>query len=694
MVQFETPTREVFWNIKHFWLLYVTFVPVVLAFAFGAWNLVRRWRRGKPVQRTDNWRERLDGFFRDAVAQEQIRKGDRRAGFFHVLISWGFVVLFIGTTVVFIHADLRIPLMQGWFYLVFQSLILDLFGLGAIVGLLIALWNRYVIRPRRLTHGVWSDGFILVSLLVIMVTGFLVEGLRIVATQDPWAAWSPVGTATGRLLAAAGLSGFDAQLAAHRFLWWFHMAVSFVFIGYIPFSKMMHMFTSPAAIFTRNLGNKGKLEPIDMESMEEGQVLGVRTLTDFTWKDLLDLDACTECGRCQAVCPAFAVGKPLNPKYIILNMQEQMTAEMGRFPWDKPAGEARPIVGTSIEPEALWSCTTCLACVEACPVEIEHVRKIVDLRRYLVMEEADFPETAQAAVQGLEDRGHPFRGSDASRSDWYADLPYVRELAEAGQAEYLFFVGDAIAFNQRTQNIARAMAKIMHEAGLDFAVLGEEETNSGDVARRIGNEYLYEMFARQNIETFQRYGVKKIVTTDPHVFHTFKNEYPDFGGEFEVIHHSQLIQQLLDEGRIQVEKGRFDRVTYHDPCYLGRHNGEYDAPRFVVDALGAQRIEMERSRERAFCCGAGGGRYFMDDPPGQRINVARAREAVATGAGTVCTACPYCMLMMEDGLTTVAAEAGADGPQVQTKDLAELVAEALVVRAGQAAGGAAAGQES
>src|SRR5690606_13545679 len=355
---------------------------------------------------------------------------------------------------------LRIPLMQGWFYLVFQSLILDLFGLGAIVGLLIALWNRYVIRPRRLTHGVWSDGFILVSLLVIMVTGFLVEGLRIVATQDPWAAWSPVGTATGRLLAAAGLSGFDAQLAAHRFLWWFHMAVSFVFIGYIPFSKMMHMFTSPAAIFTRNLGNKGKLEPIDMEAMEEGQVLGVRTLTDFTWKDLLDLDACTECGRCQAVCPAFAVGKPLNPKYIILNMQEQMTAEMGRFPWDKPAGEARPIVGTSIEPEALWSCTTCLACVEACPVEIEHVRKIVDLRRYLVMEEADFPETAQAAVQGLEDRGHPFRGSDASRSDWYADLPYVRELAEAGQAEYLFFVGDAIAFNQRTQNIARAMAKI------------------------------------------------------------------------------------------------------------------------------------------------------------------------------------------------------------------------------------------
>lgn len=680
MVEFDTATREVFWNIRSFWLMYVFFVPVALALAFGAWNLIRRWRRGKPVERTDNWRARLRGFFRDAVAQEQVRENPR-AGLFHTLISWGFVLLFIGTTVVFIHADLRIPLMQGWFYLVFQSLILDLFGFGAIIGLGIALWNRYVTRPARLTHGVWSDGFFLWSLMLIMVTGFLVEGIRIVATGDPWAGWSPIGLITGRALAAVGLTTFETQLFVHRTLWWVHMAVSFVFIAYIPYSKMMHMFTSPAAIFTRNLGNTGKLEPIDMESMEEGEVLGVKTLTDFHWKDLLDLDACTECGRCQDVCPAYAVGKPLNPKFIILNMQEQMTAEMGRYPWEKGSGEAQAIVGTSIDPEALWACTTCNACVEACPVEIEHVRKIVDLRRYLVMEEADFPETAQAAVQGLEDRGHPFRGSDASRSDWYADLPYVKELAEVGQAEYLFFVGDAIAFNERTQNIARSMAKIMHEAGLDFAVLGEEEMNSGDVARRMGNEYLFEMFARQNIETFQRYGVKKIVTTDPHVFHTFTNEYPDFGGEFEVIHHSQLINKLLDEGRLAVEQGKFDKVTYHDPCYLGRHNGEYDAPRDVVDALGVERIEMERSREKGFCCGAGGGRYFMDDPPGQRVNVARAQQVAATGADTVCTACPFCMLMMEDGLTTVASEAGADGPQVVTKDLAELVAEALLEKA-------------
>src|SRR5690606_3968554 len=303
----------------------------------------------------------------------------------------------------------------------------------------------------------------------------LVEDLRIVATNDPWGPWSPVGLATGRALVARGVRESGTQLAVHRFLWWFHLLVSYVFIGYIPFSKMRHLFTSPASIFTRKLKPKVRLEPLDMENTE---VLGVKTLRDFDWKDLLDLDACTECGRCQAVCPAYAVGKPLNPKMLILDMQRQLRDEAGGMPWE-PMREAQPVVGTSIDPETIWSCTTCLACVEACPVEIEHVPKIVDLRRYLVMEEADFPEPAQEAVRGLEDRGHPFRGAQAQRSDWYRDLDYVRELSEVGQAEYLFWVGCAVAYNERQQRIARAMAKIMHAAGLDFAVLGDEETCTG-----------------------------------------------------------------------------------------------------------------------------------------------------------------------------------------------------------------------
>ena len=689
----ETPTREIFWNIRHIWMTYLLLAPMAAAFALGVWNHVRRWRTGKPIERTDNWRERLRGFFADAVGQEQLRRGDPQAGLFHILISWGFVILFIGTTVVFIQADLKIPIMHGWFYLIFQSLILDIFGLGAIIGLIIALYRRYVVKMPRLTHGLWQDGFLLASLLTILVTGFLVEGLRIVATNDPWGPWSPVGLATGRALVALGIREYGTQLAVHRFLWWFHLLVSYVFIGYIPFSKMMHLFTSPASIFTRNLKPKGRLEPLDMENTE---VLGVKTLRDFDWKDLLDLDACTECGRCQAVCPAYAVGKPLNPKMLILDMRRQMTEEIGGAPWAKRELEPRPIVGTSIDPETLWACTTCHACVTACPVEIEHVAKIVDLRRFQVMEESEFPETAQAAIQGIEDRGHPFRGAQASRRDWYADLPYVRELAEVGQAEYLFWVGCAVAFNERAQKIARSMAKIMHAAGLDFAVLGEEETCTGDPARRIGNEYLYEMMARQNIETFNSYGVKKIVTTCPHCFNTIKNEYPDFGGHYEVIHHSQLIRDLIQQDRLPLEPARvkeLEKVTYHDPCYLGRYNDEHDAPRAVVDALGLERVEMARSRQKGFCCGAGGGRYWMDDEPGKRINVERAREVAATGAQAVCTACPFCMLMMEDGLNTVATEQGAERPVV-TRDIAELVAEALAEAAAAqdgAAGDAAVG---
>ncbi|OUM98330.1 MAG: hypothetical protein BAA04_05745 [Firmicutes bacterium ZCTH02-B6] len=686
----ETPTREIFWNIRHIWLTYALLVPMVVAFALGVWNHVRRWRAGKPIERTDNWQERLRGFFVDAVGQDQLRSGDQQAGLFHILLSWGFVILFIGTTVVFIQADLRIPIMHGWFYLIFQSLILDVFGLGAIVGLAVALYRRYVAKVPRLTHGLWQDGFLLASMLIILITGFLVEGLRIVATSDPWGSWSPVGLATGRALAALGIREYGTQLAVHRFLWWFHMLVSYVFVGYIPFSKMMHLFTSPASIFTRNLQPKGRLEPLDVENTE---VLGVKTLRDFDWKDLLDLDACTECGRCQAVCPAYAVGKPLNPKMLILDMRRQLTEEIGGVPWAKRELEPRPIIGTSIEPETLWSCTTCHACVTACPVEIEHVAKIVDLRRFQVMEEAELPETAQAAVQGIEDRGHPFRGAQASRRDWYADLPYVRELAQVGQAEYLFWVGCAVAFNERAQKIARAMAKIMHTAHLDFAVLGDEETCTGDPARRIGNEYLYEMMARQNIETLNNYGVKKIVTTCPHCFNTIKNEYPDFGGNYKVIHHSQLIRDLLAEGRLPLEPGKLqelEKVTYHDPCYLGRYNDEYDAPRAVVDALGVERVEMARSRQKGFCCGAGGGRYWMDDEPGKRINVERAREVATSGAQAVCTACPFCMLMMEDGLRTVATEQGTTERPVATRDLAELVAEALAEAAGAREGEAGA----
>ncbi|BAS26086.1 heterodisulfide reductase-related iron-sulfur binding cluster [Limnochorda pilosa] len=694
-----TPTREVYWNIQGIWVMYALLFPTALIFVYGLGRRVERWLMGKPQVRWDRPWLRLRLFLRDALAQGQVLR-ERYAGFAHLSFSWGFAILFVATVVIMIDEDLRIPIMQGPFYLYFQSLTVDLFGLAAIVGVTLALVQRYGLRPPRLTHGVLSDGVLLAGFLLILIQGYLIEGLRIVATQDPWGAWSPVGYLTGRLLEASGARDLPSQLALHRFLWWFHLVTAFSWLAYVPYSKLMHLFVAPAAILFRNLEPRGALRPIDLETAPR---LGVRDLPDFGWKDLLDLDACTECGRCQEVCPAHAAGKPLNPKQLILDLQRQMrglTAEQAAVPLTTglapgllvaasatggatATAEAPPefpgleIVGHSIDPETIWSCTTCHACVEVCPVEIEHVSKIVDLRRYQVMEEAAIDETPQQALQGIEDRAHPFRGTQAGRTDWYRDLPYVKEIAETGPVDYLFWVGCAVSLNERNQSTARALARILHAAGLEFAVLGEEESCTGDPARRMGNEYLFETMARRNIETLARHQVKRIVTTCPHCYNTFKNEYGAFGGHYEVIHHSELIERLLAEGRITLSKP-LDRarITFHDPCYLGRCNGVYDAPRAVVGAVAGEPVEMERSRQESFCCGAGGGRYFMDDRPGQRVNVERSRQALATGAEVVGTACPFCMLMMEDGVRTAAQEVGRpEAPPV--KDIAELVAEAL-----------------
>lgn len=693
-----TPTREVYWNIEGVWLMYALLVPTLAVFAYGMYRHFRNWSLGQggwQILLDRPW-ERLKGVVRYALAQTRLLQ-DRYSGIFHLLFFWGFVFLFIGTVVVAIHEDLKIPIMQGPFYLWFQSLTLDVFGALATIGILMALIKRYGLRPRRLkaTEG-FDDWFLLVQIFLILVTGFMLEGLRIAATNDPWGAWSPVGLATGRFLSAVGFGTPAVQEALHRFLWWFHLAIVFVFVAYIPYSKLLHLFTSPLAVYTRSLEPKGALVGINLEELEEGMTLGVRDLRGFDTKDLIDLDACTECGRCQEVCPAYAVGKPLNPKMLILDMQSQMrqigpglaaaagaegletvptvSTLQGLGALTEVQEQPIKIVGNAIDEETLWACTTCMACMEACPVFIEHVPKIVDLRRFEVMEEAKMPDGAAEAITGIENRGHPFRGAQASRTDWYQDLPFVQEMSQKGEAEYLFWVGCAAAFNERSQKIARSLATILHEAGVDFAVLGNEETCTGDPARRMGNEYLFEMQARQNIATFEGYGVKKIITLCPHCFNTFKNEYTAFDGHYEVVHHSEFIEELIAEGRIELRPEAKGRITFHDPCYLGRYNDIYDAPRNLLTAVGYRPVEMERSREKSFCCGAGGGRYFMEDEPGQRVNHERARQAVETGADIVGTGCPYCQLMLEDGLAAHQPE----GRQVTTKDIAEIVAENMV----------------
>jgi len=670
------PTREVYFNVSHIWLMYALFVATLAIFLYGVYRRWRLWRIGQPAARFRPLGPRLKAVLTQAFGHQTLLKRYRGAGTFHLLFFWGFVILFIGTLVVFVHQDLGLRIMQGAFYLYFQSLALDLFGLLAILGVLATLCHRYFVRPARLKPDRAADALMLALMLLILVTGFVLEGLRIELTHDPWAAWSPVGEATGAVFAT--VLSVEGMRWLHWALWWFHLLVAFAFIAWIPYSKLFHLFTSPANLYLQNLDPKGTLPKLDLATSE---AFGVSRLEQFTWKDLLDLDACTECGRCEANCPATLTDKPLSPKALILDLREYLHREgprlvlggRGAATTTQQEEEASPLVGPVIREETLWSCTTCRACMEQCPVGIEQVPKIVQMRRHLVMERADFPEDLQAMVRSLEARGHPYPGSQASRTDWLAGLD-VPQLADHPQTRFdvLFWVGCGGALNQRNQLVTRAIARLLQRAGVRFAVLGREERCTGDPARRIGHEYLFQNLTERNTATLARYGVKKIVTACPHCYNTFKNEYPEIGATYEVMHHSEFLSALVTSGRLVPRAGRIADVTFHDPCYLGRHNDSYEAPRTLLDAVpGSRRTEPEWERRNALCCGGGGGFAFMEERRGSRMNQHRTRQLLQTGSSTITVGCPFCMIMIEDGVKTAA----KDRP-VEVLDVAEVLDQA------------------
>ncbi|HKO56883.1 MAG TPA: heterodisulfide reductase-related iron-sulfur binding cluster [Thermoanaerobaculia bacterium] len=634
-------TREIYWNISHVWVMYLLLVPTLGIAAWGLWRHVQRWRQGMPAARFDRPAERWRRVLAHAVAQRRTAR-ERYTGLFHRLLTYGFVVLTIATIVVGLDADLGTSIMRGRFYLWFQSFTVDVFGALVLIGIAMAAARRYVRRPRKL---VYTDEatLILIAIFVIAATGFLIEGWRIAGTNDPWRAWSPFGNLVARASAAAMSAG--AMRTAHATTWWLHLAVSFAFLAWIPYTKLMHIVTAPLNIYTASLAPIGaSLKPVDFEKEQFGN--------QFTWKDLLDFDSCTECGRCTAVCPAHAVGKALSPRDIILELRD---ADSVRVP--------------ATAPERLWECTTCAACVEACPVFIEQMPKIVDMRRHYVMDEAEYPDTMQDAVLSLEKRGHPFSGTQATRLDWAEGLD-VRHVSEAKDAEVLFWVGCGGALIERNQRVIRATAQLLQKAGVSFAILGRDEKCSGDPARRIGNEFLFETLARQNVANLNKHAVRKVVTPCPHCFNTFKNEYPQYGGDYEVAHHSEYLSALVAEGRLTpTTNGR--SVTFHDPCYLGRQNGVYEAPRDVLQAAG-NTIEMQRNKSKSFCCGGGGGMSFIEEPPDKRVNQERAAEALATGADVLAVSCPFCMTMMQDGIN---AKKGAR--EMAVMDIAEVLLEAV-----------------
>jgi Fe-S oxidoreductase/nitrate reductase gamma subunit len=687
------PTREIYWNIASGALIYLFAVVAVGFLIYGVHRRLRLWRLGGGEARFDRLPERLGGLLIEVFGhRRQLR--DSYPGVAHFFIFYGFLAQLIATALISVQEWTGIHFLQGSFYL-WYSLLSDCFGILGIVGLGMVAWRRGVQRPARL-HSVMDDWVALALLLLIFLQGFFVEGVRIAVTeleQHPaLATWSPGGRVVA--LALQGVAP-DTLLALHRTSWWFHAVTAFAFIGYLVYGKFSHILFGLANVFFRNLGPSGRLSYPDIEELAESDpealdALGVRTIDQYSWKSLLDVDACVNCGRCEDVCPAHGSGVPLSPRKLIQDMKNHLSqvgpalvaarstaagdGDSEAAP-DGPTlfGEATPgAPAPAVLEEEIWGCRTCGACQQECPVYVEHVPKIVDMRRHLVMTESKMSDEAQLFLKNMDDRMHPWVGAAHDREEWYQDLD-VKLLGNGEKAEYLFWVGCTGAMQERNIKVTRAMVKIMQAAGVDFAILGPEEVCTGDPARRAGGELTFQVCAKTNIETLDGYGVKKIITACPHCFNTYKNEYPEYGGHYEVTHHTQLVNDLLRSGRLPLAK-KLDSVTYHDPCYLGRHNSVYDEPREILSELAAPGgvRELARSRSRALCCGSGGGYAWMDDDPKQRINHSRIEDVKSCGANTAAVSCPFCMQMFEDALSSLDPE-----KKIRAADIAELVAEAL-----------------
>jgi Fe-S oxidoreductase/nitrate reductase gamma subunit len=673
-------SRETFWNIQFGEIVYLLGFVLIAVVAYALYRRLRLWRLGSKDDRLSNLPNRIwtvlvktvaDGLWHKRIVRA------RYAGIMHALIFGGFALLLMGPLLDFTSEHVY-HFMKGNVYLG-VSLMLDLGGLLVLAGVGMAAYRRYVMRPAKLDN-VLDDAVALTLLSLIIVTGFAVEGLRIATTEldthSDWAVWEPVGFVFAK--AFSGL-GDDVDLSLHRVLWWAHMSISLGTIGYVflSFSRLAHIVVAPLNMFLRPLNGRGVLQPIEI-SEESVETLGASKIQDLTWKDLLDLDACTRCGRCQEVCPAYLSGKPLSPKKLMQELKAHLVEQAPALLRGKGDGQpssdngSRSLIGDVVTEDELWACTTCGACEEACPVYLEPISKIIAMRRNLVLEQGKISGSVMASLRSTQDRGCPWKGASASRTDWASGMP-VKTLSDNGHASLVFWVGCTEAVLEHSMNIPMAVAKILEAAGVDIGYLGYEESCCGHFARRLGDEYLFQCLAKQNIETLKRYGVNKIVTGCPHCYHTLKYEYPQFGGQFEVVHYTELLLELIDQGKLKFSGELNKTVAYQDPCYLGRYHSIYEAPRKILAAIpGVKLVEMSRCRSEALCCGAGGGRMWMEEEPDQRVNRLRSQDAVETGADIVVTACPYCLQMLQDGIAGLELE-----KPVEVFDLAQLL-ETLV----------------
>ncbi len=691
------PTRPILWNVDDIAQAAMYLLLVLPAF-FLAYGIARRyliWRAGRPYRPVGEVSRRVKAALGVALLHRRIlRPGYVYAGIMHLFVFWGFVVLFIGTVLVMLQADITDPylgwkFLHGAFYVVYK-LALNTFGFLFIAGLLMAIYRRYVQAPPKFKVSLSDDAAAVGSLLLLGLTGFLLQALRLAAAPsgDPSADYAPVHWVSYPFsLLLDGLSQSKLE-AIHTATWWFHMALTMAFLAYLAYSKMFHIFGAPANIFMR------AAEPVpalaSIPNIEEVDSLGAGEVTGFNWKQLINFDACMRCGRCLDFCPTYNTGKPLKPRQLIVEIgafmarsspgpasplfgeiavQGHEAADNGN-PGANGLGPAAQLIGDVVSEAEIWDCTTCRACMEQCPVLIEHVPLIVEMRRSLV-DGGRVPGIAARALESLNALGNPWGHAPATRTDW-AGSTRVPVLTEGAEIDVLWWVGCAGSWEPVAQQTSRAMASLLDASGIKYAILGSQERCCGSEARRLGEEGLFEKLAGDNIRLFESCGVKKIVVTCPHCYNTFKNEYPDLGGVFEVLHHSEFLSGLVNDGKLKLTRQASEQISFHDSCYLGRYNGLYDPPRELLGSIpGMQLAEMPRNRERGFCCGGGGGQMWLEGSGGERINYARLREAEVLKVQTLATACPFCKVMLDD-----AAGHSSSEDKIRVKDIAELILEA------------------
>ena len=656
-------TREIYWNVGHglttLGPMYGLLLVALIIFAIGFLKRIKVYRLGQPLDRTDQRGERIKHLLETVLLQTKVFRVPG-PGTAHALFFWSFFVLVIGTSLIVVQADFtdllfNIKFLKGTFYKLF-SLTLDLAGLIALLMLGGLLVRRYLQRPEGLiTKG--DDALMHFLLVAILITGFVIEGARMAVTEmgTPLAGWSPVGLGVATVLSGMEEAGLRTL---HSTLWWVHLVLALGFIAVIPYSKFRHIVTTSANAFLTDRGPTGKLTSINLED-ENIEKFGANAVTDLRWKDIFDADACTLCKRCQDRCPAYATGKPLSPMKLV--------NQIGEVAFTDP--EANLI--DTIDRDAIWSCTTCRACQDICPASIEHVNKIIEMRRNLVLMEGEFPgEEVMAAMEQTEVNGNPLGMGYASRGDWAEGLG-VKPLAEDPEVDVLYFVGCYASFDKRNIAVAKSFITLCQAAGVKVGILGKEEKCCGEPMRKMGNEYLYQTMAMETVEIIKGYGVQTVVTTCPHCFNTLSKDYRDFDFDLTVVPHAVYLQQLVASGKLTLKTEEF-ACTYHDSCYLGRHNDIYDAPRTLIRAAGGRITEMAKTRDQAFCCSAGGGRIMAEEKLGERINIKRVQMAVATNTGQLLANCPFCLTMFEDGVKGANAE-----EQLRPRDIAEVLVERL-----------------